>query len=1445
LGARTILIRDTLTDLYGPEYYKHGCGQIPYERSAHWLNFFGIVADQLIRSLHPRRVFDAGCAMGFLVESFWTRGVHSEGVDLSEYAISQVRSDIQEYCKTKSILEPIEGSFDLVTCIEVLEHLPPHDAQKAIANLCSAAPCVFFSSTPDDFVEPTHVNVRPTIYWLQLFAEFDFWPDARFDCSFLAPHAMLLRKGKPPQDDLLVLYSEWLRYKGALEQRTVSFQSTQAELARAEVDKQALETEMTAKLTAVAAEAEREKQAVQTNLNEAVARAEQAEQERLTIVAVLASLKEESEAARTDLSALKTQLTESRIRAASVERELVRHTDQQRQASESSHAELTAAVAQRNDLLQKIGVLGREVATVSRERAESQAIVHAVLSSRAWRLAEKCRTPLRKIRRDWPAVARVISYIPRRFLVSGKRAAAGTPSSAENTDANPASVFVVSVPPSVHLAVEPAYQRWIDEQEPSAVELDRQRVDVLSLTGPIISVVVPAYQPVPAFFQACVQSVLSQTYSRWQLCIAFSPGGDAGNLPYIRSLAASDPRIKLLELDGNLGISGNTNAALAVATGDYVAFLDHDDTLPSFALFEVACRIQTDPSADVLYSDHDYLDANGGQRCNPLFKPDWSPEIMLSANYITHLTVLRRSLLNEIGHLNSDTDGAQDWDLYFRATEHASQVVHIPKVLYHWRMHAGSTAHNDSAKNYAANAQLRAISSHLARTGMEGDPEVMSDGLLHVRFRRPVDSLVTIIIPTRDRIDLLSRALSTLLTHTHYPHYEILIVDTGSREKATADYFESLKSDSRVRIIWHPGPFNFSAANNEAARHAQGELFLFLNNDVEITSPHWLDELANWASYTPIGIVGAKLLRANGLIQHAGVVLGLGGFADHPFADQASLTFGLAGSTGWYRNFLAVTGACMMVRRSVFEEIGGFDENFVLCGSDVEICLRARRFGYRVVYNPFAAMIHHEQQTRGTDVPPIDFVESIKHYRHWLLAGDPFWSKNLSSWNKQPAFRYLGEPPSLEFAERHVEAVKPQIPVADQRVRSEAEWLALWFDCDEEGFRRLREQQAAMTNFHRVKRVLWFIPAFEMAFYGGIFTILRFAESWNRQEGVTNLFAICGSADHSVMANRIRMVYPALANSDITVLDNIASASQLPQVDASICTLWTTAYYALRHREVGRRFYFIQDFEPAFYPAGSTSALVESTYRMGLYGIANTVSLKKMYESEYGGKATYFKPCINPSVFFPPPAGKRHNVEGPWTVFMYGRPGHPRNSFELLSQAARLLKQRLGDHVRIVSAGSDWNPAHHGLQGIVENLGVLAYEDSAKLYRQTDLGLVMMLTRHPSYIPLELMACGSLVVTNISSWTAWLLKDGENCLLTYPTASAIADTIQRALLNFDLRSKITDQALQQVMSGYLDWDTQMAKIYGYLCDPQPCEERETNLSPGELALQPLARFVAV
>jgi glycosyltransferase involved in cell wall biosynthesis len=400
---------------------------------------------------------------------------------------------------------------------------------------------------------------------------------------------------------------------------------------------------------------------------------------------------------------------------------------------------------------------------------------------------------------------------------------------------------------------------------------------------------------------------------------------------------------------------------------------------------------------------------------------------------------------------------------------------------------------------------------------------------------------------------------------------------------------------------------------------------------------------------------------------------------------------------------------------------------------------------------------------------------------------------------------------------------KIQSQAWNQSYASEAFTLVRWLDCTPEELARSQALMQEHAGYLDIKTVNWYLPHFEHAYYGGVLTILRFAAQWAKSHGVQNTFVIIGDAnspDSSVYLERISKALPDLATARVVVIRSDLELPSVPDCDAVIATLWSTAYYAVKFNRTKRKFYFLQDFEPMFYPAGSTSAQVEATYRFGFYGLTNTISLKKHYEEDYGGKATYFNPSVDTSLFYPPAERDWGNTRRPYKVFFYGRPAHWRNGFELGAVALAKLKERLGQRVQIIAAGNDWKAEDYGLGGVIENLGLLPYEETARLYRTCDAGLGMMFTRHPSYLPFEFMASGCLVVSNLNSSTSWMLKDNENCLLSLPTASCVADTLVRGLEDHELRRRITNNAANYIRENFSDWTVWIERTYRYMCDPE-------------------------
>ncbi len=559
-------------------------------------------------------------------------------------------------------------------------------------------------------------------------------------------------------------------------------------------------------------------------------------------------------------------------------------------------------------------------------------------------------------------------------------------------------------PPSTQLswginaaAFPPAYWHWLhlnrlrrDEEEAEA------KGPELPTRGPLLSVVVPVYRPSLWFFRACVLSVTAQTYQNWELCLCDDGSEDPELAELMREFAASDQRIKALSLDRNGGISRATNKALAEAKGEFIVLLDHDDVLDPAALSEIAGVIAAHQDADVIYSDEDKLDELD-RPFMPHFKPDWDPDLLLAYPYLGHVTAIRSELLRRIGGFRPDFDGSQDYDVMLRSTEVARQVVHIPKVLYHWRVVPGSAAGDTDAKPWAHQASRRVLEDTLLRRGIDGRVTTGPfPGAYHVRRKIDGAPTVAVVIPFRDQAALTVSCLSSLEKSAGYPIHEVVLIDNGSTEPETCELRRRLERRPSTRVIDYPGPFNWAAINNQAASTCDADMLLFLNNDIEATSEGWLHALVELGQRPDVGAVGARLIYPDGKLQHAGVVLGLGGVASHIFIGMPKDQSGYFHWDAVIRGYSAVTAACMLVRRTVFEELGGFDEAFAVGFNDVDFCIRLSQAGYRVVYTPHAELTHYESVSRGLSGFYQDYQEFLRRWTKVLQREDPFYNPNLS-----------------------------------------------------------------------------------------------------------------------------------------------------------------------------------------------------------------------------------------------------------------------------------------------------------------------------------------------------------------------------------------------------------------------------------------------------------------
>jgi GT2 family glycosyltransferase len=541
------------------------------------------------------------------------------------------------------------------------------------------------------------------------------------------------------------------------------------------------------------------------------------------------------------------------------------------------------------------------------------------------------------------------------------------------------------------------YQVWLERQRLTASRQDAIRKDVEGFTfRPVISILMPVFNIDQEWLKAATESVSGQLYPNWELCIV----DDASTAPHIRSfletLKGRERRIKLKFLTVNEGISGASNHALGLATGEFVAPLDHDDVLAPDALYEVVKRLNKDPSIDVFYTDHDVRDAYGVRR-HPFFKPDWSPDLLLSMNYVTHFCVYRRQLVLAAGAYRKGMEGSQDYDLLLRITEITNRIDHIPKQLYSWGQAPTSVAANPGVKSYAHEAGRRALEDMMKRRGLAGE---VVDGLgapYRYRVKRAIlgQPAVSIIIPSRNNRLLLERCVRSLEDRTAYRRFEILIVDNESTDPSTVEYLQHVPH----HVLTHEGPFNFARMNNCAVTQARGDHLLFLNDDTEAIGSGWLEAMVEHSQRPEVGAVGARLLFPDGTIQHAGVILGIQGKAGHAF-------WGLPGNhPGYYdfarvvRNFSAVTAACLMTRKAVFEEVTGFDEAFDVSYNDVDLCLRLRKLGYLVVYTPYASLYHHQSASRGGYDPDKDRKYEDLLRQRWCNVfeqGDPYYNPHLT-----------------------------------------------------------------------------------------------------------------------------------------------------------------------------------------------------------------------------------------------------------------------------------------------------------------------------------------------------------------------------------------------------------------------------------------------------------------
>ncbi|MDB8710497.1 glycosyltransferase family 2 protein [Mediterraneibacter gnavus] len=548
------------------------------------------------------------------------------------------------------------------------------------------------------------------------------------------------------------------------------------------------------------------------------------------------------------------------------------------------------------------------------------------------------------------------------------------------------------------------YKAWLLKNQPSERILENQKKHHF-VYEPKISIIVPLYKTPEKYLDEMIESVKSQTYGNWELCLSDGSGKNSPIKEKLCQYEKKDARIKVVYNEKQLHISDNTNEALKICTGDFIAFGDHDDLFAPNALYECVKEINRDRSVDMIYTDEDKITMDGKEHFQPHFKSDFNIDMLRSMNYICHLLVVKRSLYEKVGFLKHEFDGAQDYDFVLRCVENTEHISHIPMILYHWRAHKESTAENPESKRYAFEAGKRAVEAHYQRVGIQAEVEMGELlGIYRTKYHLDTEPLVSIIIPTKDHIEDLDKCIQSIEKRATYKNIEYIIIENNSEKEETFEYYEKLKKENpRVKLVVWEKEFNYSRINNFGVQYARGEYLLFLNNDTEIINENVIEEMLGYCMRDDVGIVGARLYYEDDTVQHAGVVVGLGGVAGHAFVGAAKDDPGYFRRIFVAQDYSAVTAACLMSKRKVFDKVKGFEETLAVAFNDIDFCMKVRKAGYLIVYNPYVELHHYESKSRGLE----DTEEKIERFqgeieifqerwKEFLEEGDPYYSPNLT-----------------------------------------------------------------------------------------------------------------------------------------------------------------------------------------------------------------------------------------------------------------------------------------------------------------------------------------------------------------------------------------------------------------------------------------------------------------
>ena len=907
-----------------------------------------------------------------------------------------------------------------------------------------------------------------------------------------------------------------------------------------------------------------------------------------------------------------------------------------------------------------------------------------------------------------------------------------------------------------------------------------------------ISIIIPVYNVNKKRFVKTLDSLVEQEYKDFEVCI--SDGGAESFVEDIIKEYNDKLDIKYYKSNKKLGISDNTNAALKLASGSYISFLDHDDLLMEDTLLEVSKKI--DEEYDVIYTDEEIVDEDD-KVLNKFFKPDYSIDLLQCQNYICHFLTINKKIVDLVGPFNKKFDGAQDYDYILRVIEKTDKICHIPKILYKWLSTSDSTSTNASSKPYAQTAGLMALDEHLKRVYGKNAKALESDYLFVYKptFNNLNNEKVDIIIPMRDKWSLSKECVESILEKTKYDNYQITIINNNSEQQLTFDWFKEIeKKSKKIRILDANFEFNWSKLQNFGVKNSDADIFVFLNNDTVIIDENWLNILCENAKRDDVGVVGPLLLYEDGTIQHAGVVVGLGGYADHVYKGanliHANINYV---SPMVQRNTLALTGACMAISRKTLDKIGLFNEEFIICGSDVEICIRAYENGLNNIYTPFTKLVHLESKSRDSYVPSIDYSMSQLHYGTYWLKGDPFYNPNLD-------YNYI-IPTEVSEKSKKVKRSKPK-----KSLREKLKKNKFIYNSYHNLKGKLRNRPFAVKLYRKIKHIDTFdvettrngmvidytipeikyinpipcklnnkmrinilIPSLNAdKVFGGIATAMKFFNQFNDDNYDKRIIVF----DTPTPTDDIKKYkeYILLDNKKedksryqvVNISDKSNCNLLVSENDIFIASAWWTAYsirkiikwqkdyYKLK--KYNKLLYFIQDYEPFFYAWSSRLCSAESTYRMDIPVIAifNSKELKDYFDihNYKFDKSYFFDPILNDGL-------KKHLLEDKEKerkkqIIVYGRPNTQRNAFEIVEEALMIAFKDRKDvnEWKFISMGETHYNAKITDSASLISVGKLSLDQYANFMEESYLGISLMVSPHPSYPPLEMSSFGVKTITN-------------------------------------------------------------------------------------------------